>query len=117
MLGAHGGMHQKWHNAYEETVHVPFVVSSPLFKGGRREETSPPATRTSCRRCSVSPASIRTRRSSALPPTIPKRTLWWVATSRASFAAPMDRPSDPVLFFTDDEISEGSAKPGSPLQR
>ena len=37
MLGAHGGMHQKWHNAYEETVHVPFVVSSPLFQGGRRE--------------------------------------------------------------------------------
>ncbi len=29
MLGAHGGMHQKWHNAYEETVHVPLVVSNP----------------------------------------------------------------------------------------
>ena len=28
-----------------------------------------------------------------------------------------ERPSDPVLFFTDDEISEGSAKPGSPTQR
>ena len=26
-------------------------------------------------------------------------------------------PSEPVLFVTDDEISEGSAKPGSPLQR
>ena len=26
-------------------------------------------------------------------------------------------PSDPVLFMSDDEISEGSAKPGSPLQR
>ena len=31
MLGAHGGMHQKWHNAYDETTRVPFVVSSPLF--------------------------------------------------------------------------------------
>ena len=41
MLGAHGGMHQKWHNAYEETVHVPFVVSSPLFQGGRREGDIP----------------------------------------------------------------------------
>ena len=29
MLGAHGGMHQKWHNAYEETVHVPLVLSNP----------------------------------------------------------------------------------------
>ena len=26
-------------------------------------------------------------------------------------------PPDPVLFMTDDEISEGSAKPGSPFQR
>lgn len=30
MGGAHGGMIQKWHNAYEETLHVPMVVSSPL---------------------------------------------------------------------------------------
>jgi len=30
MGGAHGGMIQKWHNAYEEAIHVPMVVSSPL---------------------------------------------------------------------------------------
>ena len=41
MVGAHGGMHQKWHNAYEETIHIPFIVSSPLFKGGRREADIP----------------------------------------------------------------------------
>ncbi|WP_417360194.1 sulfatase-like hydrolase/transferase [Gallaecimonas pentaromativorans] len=29
MLGAHGGLHQKWYNAYEETVHVPFYLSYP----------------------------------------------------------------------------------------
>lgn len=29
MLGAHGGMHQKWHNAYEETIRVPLIVSNP----------------------------------------------------------------------------------------
>jgi arylsulfatase A-like enzyme len=27
LLGAHGGMHQKWFNAYDETVRVPFVVA------------------------------------------------------------------------------------------
>ena len=26
LLGAHGGLHQKWFNAYEETVRLPFVV-------------------------------------------------------------------------------------------
>ena len=34
-------MHQKWHNAYEETTHVPFVFSSALF-GRRAERVSPP---------------------------------------------------------------------------
>jgi arylsulfatase A-like enzyme len=30
MASAHGGTIQKWHNAYEETVRVPMVISSPL---------------------------------------------------------------------------------------
>ncbi|WP_051620923.1 sulfatase-like hydrolase/transferase [Paenibacillus sp. UNC451MF] len=29
MLGAHGGLFQKWYQAYEETVHVPFLIHSP----------------------------------------------------------------------------------------
>lgn len=36
LLGAHGGMHQKWHNAYEEATHVPLIISNPvLFKEPR----------------------------------------------------------------------------------
>ena len=27
LLGAHGGLHQKWFNAYEETVRIPFVMA------------------------------------------------------------------------------------------
>lgn len=30
MAGAHGGMVQKFHNAYEEMIRVPMVISSPL---------------------------------------------------------------------------------------
>lgn len=30
LAGAHGQMIQKWHSAYEEAIHVPMVVSSPL---------------------------------------------------------------------------------------
>lgn len=32
--GAHGGSIQKWHTAYEEAIHVPFIVSSPLVNAG-----------------------------------------------------------------------------------
>lgn len=38
MLGAHGGMHQKWHQAYEETTHVPFLISGPGIGRGVREQ-------------------------------------------------------------------------------
>lgn len=31
LLGSHGRMFQKWYQAYQETIHVPFVVYSPLF--------------------------------------------------------------------------------------
>lgn len=37
MAGAHGGMIQKWHVAYEEAVRVPMVVSSPLLNRSRTE--------------------------------------------------------------------------------
>ena len=36
MLGAHGGMHQKWHQAYEESTHVPFIVHNPTLFSGRQ---------------------------------------------------------------------------------
>lgn len=35
--GAHGGQIEKWHNAYRETVHVPFIVSSPLVNESEDE--------------------------------------------------------------------------------
>ena len=40
MLGAHGKMHQKWFNAYEETIHVPLVFSGPLVTGTPRSEST-----------------------------------------------------------------------------
>lgn len=40
MLGAHGGMHQKWFNAYEETIHVPMIFSGPPVGATPRAETA-----------------------------------------------------------------------------
>ena len=37
-LGAHGGMHQKWYQAYEETIHVPLIFSGPLVAEHGRGE-------------------------------------------------------------------------------
>ncbi|MEW5733571.1 MAG: sulfatase-like hydrolase/transferase [Thermodesulfobacteriota bacterium] len=35
--GAHGGMIQKWHQAYEEAIRVPMVVTSPLVNESATE--------------------------------------------------------------------------------
>lgn len=36
MLGAHGGMHQKWYQAYEETIHVPLIITGkPVTRSAR----------------------------------------------------------------------------------
>jgi arylsulfatase A-like enzyme len=37
MTGAHGGMIQKWHQAYEEIARVPMIVSSPLVNTSAQE--------------------------------------------------------------------------------
>lgn len=39
VLGAHGGMHQKWFNAYEETIHVPMIFSGLPVTDSERGET------------------------------------------------------------------------------
>ena len=31
VLGAHGAMFQKWHNAYDEMVRVPFIIHNPVL--------------------------------------------------------------------------------------
>lgn len=40
LLGAHGGLFQKWYNAYEESIHVPLIIHSPkLFSKYRTTNT------------------------------------------------------------------------------
>lgn len=34
LLGAHGGLQQKWYNAFDETTRVPFVVAGPDIPAG-----------------------------------------------------------------------------------
>lgn len=31
LLGAHGGLHQKWYNVYEESIHVPLIIHNPVL--------------------------------------------------------------------------------------
>ena len=118
LQGSHGGMHEKWHVAYEEALHVPFIVSSPLLPSGARELEIPTT------HADLIPtllgfagidhdealAQLRADHTDARP--LVGRDL-----SDAIRAAKPAAPSEPVLFTTDDEISEGPERSRSPFQR
>ena len=116
MMGAHGGAHQKWHNAYEESLRIPFVVSSPLLArrcaGAERPDeprgSHPDDPRPHGRRPGRSTRAAAGG-SHGRPSTRRPRPLGRDPRSRAAAAA------EPVLFMTDDEISEGAEKGMSPI--
>src|SRR4051794_10799712 len=118
MQGAHGGMHEKWHVAYEEALHVPFIVASPLLPGGARELDIPTnhadLIPTLLGLAGIDPEQalikMRSDHSDAHP--LVGRDL-----SAAIRAAEPAAPSAPILFVTDDEISEGNATSKSPFGR
>src|SRR4051794_32277311 len=118
MQGAHGGMHEKWHVAYEEALHVPFIVSSPLLPGGARELDIPTnhadLVPTLLGLAGIDPGQALARLQSGHRDAHP---LVGRDLSPAIRAAEPSAPSEPVLFTTDDEISEGSGKTASPFGR
>jgi arylsulfatase A-like enzyme len=99
-------------------LRVPFIVSSPLLPGGARELDIP------TNHADLIPtllglagidhdqalAKLKADHVEAHP--LVGRDL-----AQAIRAAEPVAPSEPVLFTTDDEISEGSMKPASPFQR
>ncbi len=110
LLGAHGGMHQKWHQAYEESVHVPFIVHNPTVFPGRRTVD------TLTSHADVIPTML------GLAGLDPERLLAELGRTHNE-AHPLvgrdlsslllgedteDREREPVYFMTDDEISRGS---------
>jgi len=111
-------MHEKWHNAYEEALNVPFIVSSPLLPGGARELEIP------TNHADLIPtllglvgiehdealAKLQVDHTDARP--LVGRDL-----SDAIRALKPEPSAGPVLFMTDDEISEGTAHGASPFQR
>ena len=117
MQGAHGGMHEKWHVAYEEALHVPLIFSgTPLGEGPR--EVDIPTSHADLLPTLLGLAGIdegralevlREGHSEARP----------LVGRDLSGAVRGDRPGEPtpILFTTDDEISEGAVTPPSPFQR
>lgn len=118
MLGAHGSMHEKWHNAYEETVHVPMIISSPLLSGAGRDVDIPTSHAdllpTMLGLAGINPdeaiKQIAAEHTEARP--LVGRDLSGVVLGTQEPPA-----NEPVLFITEDEISEGAVTSKSPFMK
>jgi len=111
-------MHEKWHVAYEEALHVPFVVSSPLLPGGARE-LDVPTSHADLIPTLLGLAGIDRDEALAKLKTGHKETRPLIGRdlSDAIRSTEPTVPSEPILFTTDDEISEGNEPPASPFQK
>lgn len=107
MLGAHGGMHQKWYNAYEETIHVPLIITSPLFGDTPRSESGLTShadllpTLLGLAGVDVDKAAKKLARSHTETRPLVGRDLSGVVRGTSTL------PNDPVFFMTYDDVSQG----------
>jgi len=105
MLGAHGGMHQKWHNAYDESLRVPLLISGPgIPAGGQVEHPSSHVdivpTLLGLAGIDAEPirAALAARHTEAQP---------LVGRDLSGLLRGGSMPDEPIYFMTEDEVSEG----------
>jgi len=109
VLGAHGGLVQKWHNAFDETIHVPMLVSGPGIDpdaGGIEIATSHVdvvPTLLGLAGIDVESAAAKVARHHVETQPFPGRDLSGVLTG----ALPEAAVDAPVYFMTEDQISRG----------
>ena len=105
-LGSHGGMHQKWHQAYEETTHVPFMISGPGIGKGKKIDILSShidilPTLLSLTNLNESKLRRRLKQVHTEAQSLPGRDLEDVIKG-------VDRKDLPVYFLTEDDVSVGT---------
>lgn len=127
MTTAHGGTIQKWHNAYEESVRVPMIISSPLVNANSQvmREISEPTSSidlapTLLALAGYQQAELRnmmaTSQNHISGPVFPGADLssYIKGTASGPIIGPDGNPRNGVLFVGNDMITElGTVNPGT----
>ena len=109
LLGAHGGMLQKWHNAYDEATRVPFLVSGPLVDAQQdgidiaTSHVDVIPTLLGLAGIDIEAAAAEVARAHVETQPFPGRDLSALLTGKATTEA----VETPIYFMTEDEISRG----------
>ena len=112
LLGAHGGLQQKWCNAFDEATHVPLLVSGPgiaSVPGGLSMPTShvdliPTLMGLAGIDVERAAAGVAVHHTEARP--LPGRDLSALITGRVS----TDSVETPVYLMTEDDMTSGSTQ-------
>ena len=112
LVGAHGGLMQKWYNAYEEAIHVPLVVAGPgvaTSPGGITVPTShidllPTLLGLAGIDVERAAAGVAEHHDEAQP--LPGRDLSGLVTGSVAPEA----VASPLYFMTEDDISRGQTQ-------
>ncbi|MDN4608342.1 sulfatase-like hydrolase/transferase [Sporosarcina highlanderae] len=109
LLGSHGGLFQKWHNAYEESLHVPLIIHSPKLFSGRQQTEMLTShvdiipTLLGLADISIDYAQDMLRRDHTEVHPLVGRDLTPLLKGKKKFS----RAGEPLYFMTDDEFSKG----------
>lgn len=107
LLCGHGGMQQKWFQAYDESIHVPLIISSPLLNNEHNdihELTSHiDLLPTFLDMAGIDSNLIRKQLSNKFSLAVP-------LSGSSIFPLIINKPykSRPVYFYTEDDITSGS---------
>ena len=128
MTGAHGGMIQKWHQAYEEAIRVPMVFSSPLINENRsemREIVQPTSSidfaPTVLALAGYDEASVRSEMETRHGPDVVKPfagadlSSYIQGNKTGDIIGPDGNPRKGIFFMTKDMITERGENPDDPL--
>lgn len=110
LLGAHGGLQQKWCSAFDEAIHIPLLVSGPGIvapSGGISTPTSHVdllPTLLGLADIDVNEAAAVIQATHSEVHSLPGRDLSALLTGQASEA----EVAKPIYFMTEDDVSRGS---------
>jgi arylsulfatase A-like enzyme len=112
LLGAHGGLQQKWHNAFDEATHVPLLVSGPGIAAREGGVTIPTShvdlipTLLGLAGIDVERAATGVREHHTEAHPLPGRDLSDVITGKTTAAD----VGAPIYFMTEDDMSRGQTQ-------
>ena len=108
LLSTHGNMHEKWHQSYQESIHIPLTISNPkLFPRSRSVDSLVSQVDLLPTLLGLAGLEEEPLRETMTKFTDPQPLVGRDLSGLVLGTTPPDQVDAPVYFYTEDEISQG----------